>query len=391
MPANPVMRETLAERRLSAVEARRLAILGTGLTGDRPRTPLAAAERLGKIQVDPTSIVERAERLTIWSRTGAFDLDELRRELEEPPPRLFEYVAFLIPVQDLPLHLPAMRRFPRPEYARGRYVAQWLSDNAAFRAYVLGEIAARGPLRSRELDDRAQVPWQTGGWNDGKNVGRMLELLWRAGEIAIARREGAQRVWDLFERVLPAVGEPPPDEIVAIELMERRLRAAGLVQSGWGTALDYRLPAREVGEESLRSDGIAVPVSVEGLPGEWLAHRELLDELDRGAWGPRTILLGPFDPLIADRERTAALFGFSYRFELYIPAARREFGPYTLVLLDGEALIGRVVAEVDRRGGELHLHGIHLLPGASSAVQRRAERAVGELAEWLGVRPIGLR
>ncbi len=384
------MGEALAERRLSAVEARRLATLGTGLTGDRPRTPLAAAERLGKIQVDPTSIVERAERLTIWSRTGAFDLDELRRALEEPPRRLFEYVAFLIPVQDLPLHLPAMRRFPRPEYARGRYVARWLSDNAAFRAYVLGEIAARGPLRSRELDDRAEVPWQTGGWNDGKNVGRMLELLWRAGEIAIARREGAQRVWDLFERVLPA-GEPPADEIVAIELMERQLRAAGLVQSGWGTALDYRLPAREVGEESLRSDGIAVPVAVDGLPGEWLAQRDLLEALDQGAWEPRTTLLGPFDPLIADRERTAALFGFSYRFELYIPAARREFGPYTLVLLDGEALIGRVVAEVDRRRGELRVRGVHLVPGVAPAAGRRAERAIGELAEWLGVRPIGLR
>ncbi|MDQ6682704.1 MAG: winged helix DNA-binding domain-containing protein, partial [Chloroflexota bacterium] len=263
-------------------------------------------------------------------------------------------------------------------------------DNAAFRAYVLGEIAARGPLRSRELDDRAEVPWQTGGWNDGKNVGRMLELLWRAGEIAIARREGAQRVWDLFERVLPA-GEPPADEIVAIELMERQLRAAGLVQSGWGTALDYRLPGREVGEDSLRGDGIAVPVAVEGLPGEWLAQRDLLEALDQGAWEPRTTLLGPFDPLIADRERTAALFGFSYRFELYIPAARREFGPYTLVLLDGEALIGRVVAEVDRRRGELRVRGVHLVPGVAPAAGRRAERAIGELAEWLGVRPIGLR
>jgi uncharacterized protein YcaQ len=179
--------------------------------------------------------------------------------------------------------------------------------------------------------------------------------------------------------------------VVAIELMERQLRAAGLVQSGWGTALDYRLPAREIGEESLRSDGIAVPVAVEGLPGEWLAHRDLLEELGRGAWEPRTALLGPFDPLIADRERTAALFGFSYRFELYIPAARREFGPYTLVLLDGDALIGRVVAEANRRSGQLQVQGVHLLPGAAPAAGRRAELAIGELAEWLGLSPIGLR
>ncbi len=237
--------------RLSLRDARRIAVLGQALAGDRPR-----------------SVVERAERLVLWSRLGAYDRDELRRGLEEPPRTLFEYFAFLIPVADLPLHQPAMRRYPRPEYSRGRYIGEWLRDNAAFRAYVLDELRARGPLRSRDLDDRAEVPWRTGGWNDGKNLGRMLEILWHAGEIAISRREGSQRVWDLFERVFPeGAAEPLPDEVVAIELMERQLRGRGFVAPGWGSALDYRLPAREVGEETLRADGVAVPVTVDGLPG----------------------------------------------------------------------------------------------------------------------------
>ena len=145
--------------------------------------------------------------------------------LEEPPRRLFEYVAHLISVDDLPLHRPAMRRYPRPEYTRGRYVREWLRDNAGFRAYILDELRARGPLLSRELDDRAEVPWQTGGWNDGKNLSRMLEILWNAGEIAISRREGSQRVWDLFERVLPADDDELPDEVVA-------LRADGSAAAG---------------------------------------------------------------------------------------------------------------------------------------------------------------
>ncbi len=258
--------------RLTRADARRLALIGQGLAGERLADPVAVVERLGRLQVDPTSIVDRAEHLALWSRLGAHDRDALRRALEEPPRRLFTFPGFILPVADLPFHRPVFRRFPRPEYTRGRYIAGWLRDNAAFRAYVLEELGRRGPLRSRDLDDRAEVPWRTGGWNDGKNTARMLDLLWRGGEVAVSRREGTEYWWDLFDRVHPgqaaeALGDEIPDEIVAIELMERDLRARGLVRPGWGSALDYRLPARDIGEGSLRADGVAVPVTIDGITG----------------------------------------------------------------------------------------------------------------------------
>jgi uncharacterized protein YcaQ len=375
--------------RLSLHDARRLAVLGQALAGERPRSVVAVVERLGRIQVDPTAVVERAERLVLWSRLGAYDRDELRRALEEPPRTLFEYFAFLIPVADLPLHQPAMRRYPRPEYSRGRYIGEWLQDNAAFRAYVLDELRARGPLRSRDLDDRAEVPWRTGGWNDGKNLGRMLEILWHAGEIAISRREGTQRVWDLFERVFPeGAAEPLPDEVVAIELMERQLRGRGFVAPGWGSALDYRLPAREVGEDTLRADGVAVPVTIDGLPGEWLAHSELLAALDGSAWRRRTTLLSPFDPLVADRERAEALFDFRYRLEIYLPAAKRQYGYYVMPILDGDRLIGRVDPAFDRKRKILQLNAIFAEPEAPSGAGERIMDAIRDLAGWLGAESI---
>jgi len=385
----PTQRGHPTPGRLTLRDARHLALLGQCLAGPRPTDLVAVVERLGRIQVDPTSLVDRAEQLTLWSRMGAFDRGALRRAVEEPPRRLFAFPGFLLPVSDLPFHRPVFRRFPRPEYSRGRYIAQWLSDNAGFRAYLLDELRRRGPLRSRDLDDRAEVPWQTGGWNDGKNTGRMLELLWRAGEVAISRRDGADRVWDLFERVLPAetpevIPDEIPEEIVAIELMERDLRARGLVRPGWGQALDYRLPAREVGEVSLRADGVAIPVTVDGLDGEWLAHAELLDALATRLPPPRTTLLGPFDPLIADRERTAELFGFAYRLELYLPAARRQYGPYAMAILDEERLVGRVDARFDRRARVLRLNGVHAEPDASRDAGSRLAHALRDLAGWLG-------
>ncbi len=253
-----------------------------------PRLLLEVVERLCRVQVDPTSAVERAERLTLWSRFGAYDRDDLRRLLEESPRQLFEYRAFLVPLSDLPLQRPAMLRYPRNDYGRGNYVGEWLRDNAGFRAYVLDELRRRGPLLSRDLDDRAEVPWQTGGWNDGKNLGRMLEVLWNGGQIAISRREGTQRVWDLWEHVLPEADELP-DPVVAVELLDRQLRARGFDRTGWGSALEAgELPFRHEAEESLRADGVAIPVEIDQLPGEWLAHADALAELDAGAWQPRT-------------------------------------------------------------------------------------------------------
>ena len=375
-------------RTLTLTEARRLAILGTMLGGPRPASLLDVVDHLGRVQVDPTAVVARAEELTLWSRFGRYERAELRRLLEEAPRQLFEYNAFLLPTADLPLHRPAMLRFPRQEYTRGRYIREWLADNVPFHDYILDELRTRGPLLTRDLDDRAVVPWQSGGWNDGKNLGQMLEFLLRGGEIAISRREGTQRVWDLFERVLPA-GDPLPDEVVAIETMERQLRNRGFDHPGFGQAIDYWLPAREIGLASLIADGVAVPVAIDGLPGEWLAHAEVLAALDE-PWRPRTTLLGPFDPLIADRERTEALFGMRFRLEIYVPVAKREYGYYVLPILHGDRLIGRIDPVLDRKRRVLKVNAVHAEPKAPAGAWRSIRAAIDELAAWIGADEVEL-
>ena len=378
-------------RRLSIQDARRLTILASQLGGPRPATLLDAVRRLTRVQVDPTQVVDRAERLTLFSRVGPYDRDALRALLEDAPRKLFEYRAFLVPVSDLPLQRPAMRRYPRNDYTRGNYVIDWLRDNAAFRAYILDEIGRRGPLLTRDLDDRADVPWQTGGWNDGKNLGRMLEILWNAGDLAIGRREGSQRVWDLFERVFPDPVEELPDPLVGVELLDRQLRVRGLDRPGWGGALEAgKLPFRDEAEESLRTDGVAVPVQVDGIPGEWLAHADALAELDGGGWQPRTVLLGPFDPLVADRDRARLLFDFDFKLEIYIPAAKRQYGYYVLPVLHGDRLIGRIDPAMDRRAALLRVNAMYAERDAPSDAWPKVEAAIRELGDWLGAEEVQL-
>jgi uncharacterized protein YcaQ len=159
---------------------------------------------------------------------------------------------------------------------------------------------------------------------------------------------------------------------------------------GGGPRWTTRLPARDLAEDSLRADGVAVPVAIDGLLGEWLAHADALAELDAGAWQPRTTLLGPFDPLVADRERAEALFGFRYRFELYVPAAKREFGPYVLPILYGDRLIGRIDPVMDRKAGVLRVNAVYAEPDAPRDAWPAVDRAITELASWLGAASVAL-
>jgi uncharacterized protein YcaQ len=240
---------------------------------------------------------------------------------------------------------------------------------------VLDELRHRGPLMSRDFDDRAEVPWQTGGWNDGKSVTMMLERLWFRGKIATVGREGQQRIWDLAERVYP-IGDRLPQAEVARRILERKLHVRGVARAEeFNWTFDGRPPGWERALRSLVRDGTAVPATVDGLDGEWYAHAELLQRRFR----PRTTLLAPFDKLISDRERTLELFGFDYALEMYVPAAKRRWGYYVLPVLQGDRLVGRIDPLYDRKAGVLRINSVHWEDGPVDI-----DEPVRSLARWVG-------
>ena len=289
---------------------------------------------------------------------------------------------------DYGIHREAMRRYPRGDLTRERYIREWVEANAAFRRYVLRELRRRGPLLSRDLEDRSTVPWRTGGWNDGKAVGRMLDILWFGGEITIVGREGNERVWDLASRRLPPDEPRWNSRDVARAVVERGLRRLGVARRGqFGRMFDGVPPGAETAWKALVREGAAVPARIEGLDGEWWAHR---DVLDREPGPGRTVLLSPFDRLVYDRERAAELFGFRYRLEMYVSPAKREYGYYVLPLLHGTELIGRVDATLERPTMVLRVDGVWAERGAPADAGPDVAAALGELARWLGAEDVAV-
>ena len=202
-----------------------------------------------------------------------------------------------------------------------------------------------------------------------------------------ARTSDGERVWDLAERVLPTDQPRLGAGEVARRLAERQLRRAGIARSGTvGLAFDGRPPAWATAQRALQRDGTAVQVTVDGLRGEWLAHREVLET----RFFARTTLLSPFDRLIHDRARTEQLFGFRYRLEMYVPRPKREYGYYVLPILHGDRLIGRIDPLYDRQTRVLTLNGVYAEPGAPVVAGQQIADTVAELARWLGAARIDL-
>lgn len=350
-----------------------------------------AVHDLTMVQIDPTRVVARTEHLVLFSRLGRrFRIDELEHMLWVER-SLFEYWVHIVPTSDFAVHRESMRRFPRAgEYggaARRTHIDEWLRANAAFRRHVLRELRHSGPLRARDLDDRAVIPWRSGGWNDerGRSVSMLMDLLWHKGEVMIVGRDGQQRLWDLAERRLPAHEPRLTQRQVARAIVERQLRARGIATTTqFGRAFDGRPPGWERALAELVREGVALPARIEGFAGEWFAHAEMLER----PWKPRTVVLSPFDDLVSDRDHTETMFDFHFRLEIYVPKAKRRWGYFVLPILHGDRLIGRVDPRFDREARVLHLNAVHAEEGTKASDGAAAGRAVRELADWLGAREV---
>jgi uncharacterized protein YcaQ len=330
-------RRALTARFVSQDEARRIAVRAQLLDGSATGV-LDTVRRLGFLQLDPISAVAPPQYLVLWSRLGAYDRAELDRLLWEER-KLVEWNAFLYPVESLPIIRAWIREHRGSRrLKRDRWRHEFLRENAAFRRYVLREIERRGPLLSRELEDRARSDPLDSRWYGRRYVGLMLAVLHVHGELAIAGRRGGQRLWDLAERWYPD-----------------------------GAALPKAEADRLWEEQRFRADGVRLE------RGKWRAHPDVTAE----PVPDRATLLSPFDRLVHDRDRAEALFGFRYRLEMYVPKGKREYGYYVLPLLVGDRLVGRAEPRFDRKTRRLELLGAW---GDTS----RLNDALAELGRFLG-------
>lgn len=380
---------------------------GQGLLADPTRrADIASLSRLihqlGYVQVDSINAVERAHHLTLAVRLDGYRTTQLSRLLEERR-SLFEHWthdAAAIPTEFFPMW---KSRFER--YAGRPRIEAWLrsrlgKDPHGLIDHVLARVHAEGPLMSKDFEHESGKPRDSfWGWKPQKAA---LEHLWWSGQLSITERRGFQKVYDLTHRVLPDACDRPGldhddyiDWACGAALSRLGVATPSELAEFWGglTAAEASAWSRRAVQDDRAREVRVLPAAPTGKPRAGIAVQDFERRIKHAPPAPDRIrLLCPFDPLLRNRRRLAQLFGFDYRFEGFVPPAKREYGYYVLAMLEGQRLVGRLDPKYLRDRDTLEVRRIFWEPGVSPSAKRRRRLrdALERLAGFVGASKLSL-
>lgn len=318
---------------------------------------MADIAELGFVQLDTIQVVSRAHHHILWSRNQAYR-EPMMDDVLGKDCGVFEHFthdASVLPMSTLPLW---QRQFQRMKEKVGR--SSWYGDalDARLLDEVMRRIADEGPLSTRDFDTK--VTGSKEMWKRPPHK-KALDYLWYSGDLATSHRSGFTKFYDLAENVFPAnLRAQKLDDVDQID----GLCSMALDRIGMGSLTEIRrfweaTEVKDVSNWAKRQGGDLIPVEVEAFDGRWsksFARADIearIKALEQPA--PRLRILSPFDPAIRDRTRLKRLFGFDYTVEMFVPAAKRQWGYYVYPVLEGDRFIGRIEAKGDRKAGVLNV------------------------------------
>lgn len=300
----------------------------------KPTTLATAIERLGFVQADPIRSPARAQDLTLRHRVHDYRAGDLERRYAKLAIEEDHFVNYgFMPRQHAALMYP--RQTDRV----------WTAATKRKAADILSFVREQGALHPRRIEEHFSHGRVQNYWGGSSNEStKLLGALHYRNQLRVARRESGIR---LYETV--------PESFGSIHALNNAQRAEQLVDMiihkyaplpaaslTYLTRLlgNYGAPhltaelrqATRAARDTLatcRIDGTTWYWPTEERPG---AKRHAADE--------RVRLLAPFDPIVWDRRRFTLLWGWTYKFEAYTPAPKRQFGYYALPLLWRDQVIG---------------------------------------------------
>ena len=319
--------------------------------GEGPSATKAAVEHLGYVQIDTINVIERCHHHILYSRIPAYRRADLK-QAQSVEKSVFEYwthALSYVPATDFRYFMPLMRQHKREGH-------RWYASVKPADMRKVMRLIKAGPLTIRDIEDDVLTEKEH-LWHSRKPSKRALQLAFYTGVLTISERNGMLKTYDLMTRHFGWERPPKPASAseVAGYLLDRSLRAQGLVSLDSICHLDApsKPAVRRMIEARLRKKEL-LPVALEGAgKQEHWARPEALELAGEGAAAPVVHILSPFDPLIIQRKRTELIFGYSHKFEAYVPKAKRVFGYFALPVLVDNEIVAALDLKTDRQKGKL--------------------------------------
>ena len=353
----------------------------------------------GCLQYDPVDVCGKNAELTLQPRVKGFR-KQMLDDLLYKDRLLVDYTdkeLSIWPSEDWPY----FSRYRQRSMEHGRK----FEGIPELEETAIDYIRENGPVSSDTLPIEGKVFWHSsmhwsGNWHTESKAARsVLEQLYTDGVLLIHHKSGSRKFYDLAERYLSPELLNAPDPCADEDAFTdwRVLRRIGAVGMMWNRRSDAWLgiemtpQSREESFERLQRNGEITGIEVDGirfplyiLSGDLpLMETVISGQADTK---PRLEFLAPLDPMLWDRKLIEALWGFRYSWEIYTPAAKRQYGYYTLPVIYGDRFIGRIEPRADRKTGTLTVNGLWMEPGVrqTKTLTGRIDAAVRRLARFNG-------
>ncbi|WP_310828939.1 winged helix-turn-helix domain-containing protein [Paenibacillus pedocola] len=348
-----------------------------GLPGGK-QSIVEYVRHVGCIQYDPLSIAGHNHELVLQARVPGF-VPGLANELLYTDRILYDG-------WDKNMSIYCTEDWPYFRRLRDQALARQHGNEVLLKTImqVREALIERGPLSSLDLEGKEKMNW---AWAPARITRAALETMYFRGEVSVHHRVHTRRYYDftanlLPERILNADEPNPTQEQYNDWYVLRRIGSIGLQWNksgdGWLGISGLKSKERTAAVQRLLLNDSIREVYVEGLKLPLYMRSQDAPELEavllreaEGADNPAgaknggtfAAALAPLDNLLWDRELIRQLFGFHYRWEVYKPAAEREFGYYVLPLLCGDRFAARFEPVMNRKNGVLSINSWWWEPG----------------------------